>query len=114
MAKSKQDYIDLGKADGLKGVETNKPKSGWQLVSYTAGWEDGCDEAALAKDRLAAYQVRVKAPLFTKKPDEVPTAQRRIHRDAQRRLDATIAKLTDKAQRRRMRVQGAARRVAFG
>lgn len=113
MAKSKQDYVDLGKADGLKGVETNKPKSGWQLVSYTAGWEDGCDEAALAKEKVAAYQQRVKTPLFAKKAEEVPVTQRRIYRDAQRRLDATIAKLTDKLQRRRMRVQGAARRVAY-
>lgn len=113
MAKSKQDYVDLGRADGLKGVETNKPKSGWQLVSYTAGWEDGCDEAALAKEKVAAYQARVKQPLFTKKADDVPTAQRRIHRDAQRRLDATLAKLSDKLQRRKMRAQGAARRVAY-
>lgn len=113
MAKSKQDYVDLGKADGLKGVETNKPKSGWQLVSYTAGWEEGCDDAILAKSKVAAYEMRVSKPLFTKKVDEVPVAQRRVIRDAQRRMEATVAKLTDKLQRSKRRVQGAQRRLSY-
>lgn len=108
MAKSKEDYVALGKADGLSGVETHKPKSGWQLVFYTSGWEAGCDERA-------SYEERRARPLRSRQVKPAVVREGRAVKDARRRCEALIARF-EKGRRHRANaivVERMNRRQAF-
>lgn len=100
MAKTKADFIAQGMADANAGHTDHKPKSGWQLESYTAGWEEAQDELATAAASKAAYDKRVKTPLF--QPTRAvarSTTQRRVN-DSLRRGQATVIKLAQREHRR--------------
>lgn len=66
MAKSKEDFVALGRADAAAGHSNNRPKppapgstGTWQYRAYMEGWETRHDEKAAPKAVVAQTFQRV-------------------------------------------------------
>lgn len=46
---NKQQWMTVGSVDAKAGNMDSKPKSGWQLAAYMAGWESEHDQRAVKK-----------------------------------------------------------------
>lgn len=83
---NKQHWMSIGQADFVAGHQNHKPKSGWQLVAYNAGWEGACDDKAVSKtvvNNLAKELGIVK--------DEVAVSKHAAR--YLRRAEATVARI---------------------